>query len=101
MHPNERRLELISPGLVDKIQKKDFDFVYIPATESRIPENIFEPGIIIETPIWSYARYYAEQHGIPVHAYLCDDEDFVPYGEYKSIKDVLEKQTFQCVKRLN
>ena len=100
LHPNERRLELISPGLVDKIQKKDFDFVYIPATESRIPENIFEPGIIIETPIWSYARYYAEQHGIPVHAYLCDDEDFVPYGEYKSIKDVLEKQTFQCVKKI-
>lgn len=100
LHPDERRLELISPGHVDKIQKKDFDFVYIPATESRIPENIFEPGIIIETPIWSYARYYAEQHGIPVHAYLCDDEDFVPYGEYKSIKDVLEKQTFQCVKKI-
>lgn len=100
LHPDERRLELISPGHVDKIQKKDFDFVYIPATESRIPENIFEPGIIIETPIWSYARYYAEQHGIPVHAYLCNDEDFVPYGEYKSIKDVLEKQTFQCVKKI-
>lgn len=36
--------------------------------------------------------------GSPVHAYICGNEDFVPYDKYKSIDDVLQGQTFQCVK---
>ena len=41
------------------------DFVAIPATVMAICKDVIQPGVIIETPIWFYIRFYAEQHGIP------------------------------------
>lgn len=63
-----------------------------------ICKDVIQLGVIIETPIWFYIRFYAEQHGIPRPRLYLRQRGFCPLRGHKSIKDVLEKQTFQCVK---
>ena len=99
----ERRVE-IADGVKRieklKVSKDDADVIYIPGSVLAIPDSAIGPGIVIETPIWSYARFYAESHSIPVYAVIEDDERFVPYGSYRSIKKVLNLQRFDCVKKI-
>lgn len=79
-------MELRTFSYIERIRKADTDFAAILATVATICEDIIQPGVTIEAPIWSYAIYYAEQHGIPAHAYLCDDEGFAPYGGTRASK---------------
>ena len=63
-----------------------------------ICKDVIQPRVIIETPIWFYIRFYAEQHGIPRPRLYLRQRGLCPLRGHKSIKDVLKKQTFQCVK---